>query len=159
MQAVYWWKKPNLDVMDITALFALQPQEPFGSLPILLTFFSSILVAAMLLMIFSRLRPLRKELRDELAKLISGAFGFSMVGYLLIVFRLSQVILLSMRALYLLWGVAFIAYLFQRYLGMQKTLRLVARKEANRAKEREEAAKNAPDPYVAAQMKGRKKKR
>ncbi|PIV90482.1 hypothetical protein COW46_03165 [Candidatus Gracilibacteria bacterium CG17_big_fil_post_rev_8_21_14_2_50_48_13] len=145
--------------MDFSSLFALAPTESFASLPILLTFFSSTLIASMLLMIFSRLRPLRKELRTELGKLITGVFSFSMAGFLLVIFRLSETPVLSMRALYLLWGILFIAYLYHRFVAFRKTLRLITRKDANRAKEKEEAAKNAPDPYVVAQMKGKKKKR
>ena len=142
--------------MDFLGLFTLQPHEPFLSLGVWLTWFTGVLVADMLLMIFMRMQPLRKEYRDVVSPAITRIFAFACVGYLLIVARLSEVPVLSMRLWYVLWFGIFFWYLYSRYLAVYATMRLVQRKIANR--EKEAAARTPVDPYVAAYQKGKKKK-
>lgn len=126
------------------------------SLVIWLTWFSGVLLMSMLLMIFMRLQPLRKEYRDVLSPVTTALFGAAIVGYLLVVFRLSNVAFLSMRLWYVVWFAAFFWYLYSQYIKLYKTMRLVQRKVANR--EKEAANRQEVDPYVAAAQKGKKKR-
>lgn len=143
--------------MDFLSLFTTHPQEPFLSLGIWLTWFTGVLVMAMLLMIFMRMQTLRKEYRDVLSPTVTGLFFFACAGYLLVVFRLSSVPFLSMRLLYVLWFGVFFWYLYSRYLKVYQAMRLVQRKVANSEKK---AAQSQPvDPYLEAYQKGGKKKK
>lgn len=143
--------------MDFSALFATQPTEPFVTMGIWLTLFSAVLLAAMVLMIFLRLRPLRKEYRDQLNSIVSGMFLFACLGYFLVIFRLSHVSFLSMRALYIVWFAGLLVYMFRKYTSMQGVMRLVQRKVANNEKKAAEA--KVIDPYLAAAQKGKKKRK
>lgn len=111
---------------------------------------------SIVLMVFLRLKRIRKEYRDVLSRTVSGLFGFACAGYLLIIFRLSSAPVLSMRLLYVVWFACFFWYLYKRYEVMLSTMKLVQRKVANKEKARAEATPT--DPYLAAYQKGKKKR-
>ncbi|MFN7160108.1 MAG: hypothetical protein ACK4NC_00685 [Candidatus Gracilibacteria bacterium] len=125
-------------------LFDLNPGPDFKYASFAIIFFLAILGVSIALMIYTRSHSLDKTRKKNLVPMVSHIFWFSILGMLLVIFRLNGIPILSMRVFFLLWVIAFVTY-------------LIGRTSYHQAKDITPNTVKKADPYLSLSKKKKRK--
>lgn len=115
-------------------LFDVNPGSTFPGYWILLLFFGLLLLVAIFILIYLRVRKVYPPLKKILRPLPTRLEVFALVGIFLVLFRLSAAYYLSMRFWLLVWFIIFIWFLIslsQKIRAYPEALRAYLSKEEN----------------------------